>query len=273
MKTINRNQVESLFPKHIFDRGFDYYVKNRVQGLSYNRNKESWFAEVEGTSMYYVEIDLSNLDNGKIIPYCDCPAFDTYHSCKHIAAVLLEMADQKQELQLSDRTTGAFMDGLLSNATDSIDVLTDKMPMQVEYVLKLDYDSKVWLEWKTGVTHRYVVRNIREFLENLEERELHFFTKKFTFDPNQHYFLTQDEEISTGSVSSVRMDERRPGPAGGCRMEGWYLFHRDNRRLDAWLHRMTSRTALCSSWRASCGTRWSSSTSNPVRAGHSSAPS
>src|SRR5699024_9784201 len=116
-------------------------------------------------------------------------------TCKHIVAVLLEIADQKQYVPLSDHITSAFMDGLLINSEEDIHVLSDKVPMHVEYTLKLDYNHKVWLEWKTGVDHYYVVRNVREFLYHVMEQEPHFFTKKFTFDPNHHYFLQQEEEI------------------------------------------------------------------------------
>src|SRR5699024_4296029 len=43
--------------------------------------------------------------------------------------------------------------------------------------------------------HRYIVRNTREFLESMLTNRFHYFTKKFTYDPSQHYFLQQDKEI------------------------------------------------------------------------------
>ena len=195
MKTINRNQVKGLFPQHIYERGFDYYMKNRVSGLSYNRNTNTWFAEVDGTRMYYVEIDLSKLENGVIVPFCECPAFETYHSCKHIVATLLEVTDQKEDGVLDQQATMDFMNGLLEEATTETNVLTDRLPMHVEYILKIDNEAKLWLEMKTGVSHRYVVRNIRDFLTDIASNYTYFFTKKFSFDPDEHYFLEQDEAI------------------------------------------------------------------------------
>lgn len=195
MKTINRNQVKGLFPQHIYQRGFDYYMKNRVTGLSYNRNTNTWFAEVDGTRMYYVEIDLSKLENGVIIPYCECPAFETYHSCKHIVATLLEVTDQKEDGVLDQQATADFMNGLLQETEAEAHVLTDRLPMHVEYILKIDEEAKLWLEMKTGVSHKYVVRNIRDFLTDIRQNLAYFFTKKFSFDPAEHYFLEQDEAI------------------------------------------------------------------------------
>src|SRR5699024_8097020 len=70
-----------------------------------------------------------------------------------------------------------------------------KVPMEIEYTLKFNYDNTVWLEWRTGIDHRYVVKNIRDFLDHVLYGEAHFFTKKFTYHPSEHYFFKQDMEI------------------------------------------------------------------------------
>lgn len=195
MKTITKRQIEKLFPEQVYERGFKYYKNKRVHGLSYNTHDESWFAQVSGSEDYYVQVDLSELDKGRIVPFCECPAFDTYHTCKHLVAVLLEMADREPQGDLPDYVTGRFMDGLLSGAETDVAVLSDRLPMQVEYLLKMTYDHKIWLEWRTGVEHRYVVRNVREFLDDVLYQKSHLFTKKFTFEPDRHFFLKQDLDI------------------------------------------------------------------------------
>src|SRR5699024_3895886 len=129
-------------------------------GLSYNRQKQEWFAEVQGTELYYVDIGLDELHKGKIKTYCECPAFDTYQSCKHLVAILLEIADQKQ-VQTTSQSTTQFIEGLLSIEQPS--VFTEKLPMQVEYYLILDR-GKIWIEIKTGIEHCYVVHQVRDFL-------------------------------------------------------------------------------------------------------------
>lgn len=195
MKTITKRQIEGLFPEQVYERGFKYYKNNRVHGLSYNTHDESWFAQVSGSEDYYVQVDLSELEKGRIIPFCECPAFDTYHTCKHLAAVLLEMADHEPQGDLPDYVTDRFMDGLLSGMETDVAVLSDRLPMQIEYIVKMTYDDKIWLEWKTGVEHRYVVRNVREFLDDVLYHRAHVFTKKFTYEPERHFFLKQDLDI------------------------------------------------------------------------------
>ncbi|HLR70249.1 MAG TPA: DEAD/DEAH box helicase [Pseudogracilibacillus sp.] len=195
MKTINRNEIQQLFPPHIYERGLIYYNEKRVNGLSYNKHEQTWFAEVRGTQKYYVEIDLAKLANGKIRTYCECPAFDTYHTCKHLVAVMLLIAEQQPEKIWNSKDTQQFIEKLLLSEHHTTSFHSNKLPMKVEYYLKLDDTNKIWLELKTGLDHCYVIRNVRDFLDNVLADNGHFFTKKFSFDPNEHYFLQQDREI------------------------------------------------------------------------------
>lgn len=194
MKIINRNVIQRLFPLHIYERGLKYYHEDRVRGLSYNRHEEAWFAEVEGTEDYYVDIQFNEINDGKVKTYCECPAFDSYKSCKHIVAVLLKISDQRVPNRFDEKITTQFLDGILSSQR-STHFEMEKIPMMVEYYVKLEHNNKIWLELKTGVEHRYVIRNVREFLEHVLNNEAHFFTNRFSFDPELHYFLQQDIQI------------------------------------------------------------------------------
>ena len=197
MKTIDRYHVERLFTNDVYKRGLKYYEMNRVHDLSYDRNHDMWFAQVSGTHDYYVEVDLSRLEQGKVYTQCDCPAFATYETCKHLAAVMLAVSDEKQRItaQGTFQMTSDFLDEITKQPAKEIDVLSDKVPLQVEYLLKIDYLHQVWLEWKTGTGHRYVVRNIREFLEHVLNGYGYVFTKKFAYEPDKHYFLKKDLDI------------------------------------------------------------------------------
>lgn len=197
MKTISRDQVQRLFPAHIYERGLIYYKNKKVLGLSYNKHSEAWFAEVEGSDLYYVEIDLTKLSAGRIRTFCECPAFNTHHTCKHLVAVMLEIANQRSIRQWNTRDTHDFIEGILLGQRKPTlsDMVIDKTPMKVEYYLKLDQSSKIWLELKTGIDHCYVIRSVREFLQHVLHDEEHVFTKNFSFDPESHYFLKQDMEI------------------------------------------------------------------------------
>src|SRR5699024_3892458 len=103
MGTLTRTMIEKLFQVHIYERGLVYYSRNRVHGLSLNKQTDKWFAEVSGTQDYYVEVHLRTMKEGSIKAYCECPAFEMYNSCKHLVAVMLEVADKATEPIISKR--------------------------------------------------------------------------------------------------------------------------------------------------------------------------
>lgn len=198
MYTFTQKQVKEVFPKEIYERGRTYYEEGRVVTLYYDEEFERWVAEVEGTELYETEIEVGNLHVGRVGLYCECPAFSTYKSCKHLVAVMLEIADQTAfYTQVTPDETDRLLENILSFKRPSPYVHVAKTQMQVEYTLRLDDWNKVWIECKTGVTHRYVIRHMREFLWNVLNDEEHFFTKKFSYDPSVHYFAKEDLDIFT----------------------------------------------------------------------------
>src|SRR5699024_5926448 len=195
LKTIDRYQVEKLFTPEVYQRGLRYYNTDRVGELQYDWHHDLWFGQVRGTEDYFVQVDFSKIEQGKIFLNCDWPALATYGTCNHLSAVLLTVAKESSPTKGTFQMTSNFLDELTKQPLEEFNVLSDKSPLQVEYILKIDYMSQVWLEWKTGVGHRYVVQNTREFLDHVLDGEAHTFTKKFTYSPEEHYFLEQDLEI------------------------------------------------------------------------------
>lgn len=199
MNSIELKVIKSMFPERFFKRGMEYFHERNVIGLSYNRLDEAWFAEVAGTQIYYVEIQVEDLLEKKIDSYCDCPAYAMYSTCKHIVAVMLEMSHRGLFVKEIDKdfVTERFIEQIIQNKQrESLDII-EKIPMQVEYIMTFDYDNKVYLEFKTGISHRYVVQNVRDLLNHILQNSGYYFTNKFSYDPEQHYFLQQDIDIFT----------------------------------------------------------------------------
>lgn len=193
------NAIKSMFPERFFKKGMVYFRHGHVVGLSFNRLNESWFAEVVGTQSYYSEVKVKDLFTGDVDMYCDCPAYATYATCKHLVAVLLEMSERNAFVQEEKRevVTERFIEQIVrQKSRESVHVI-EKIPMQVEYILTLDYENKVQLQFRTGISHRYVVQNVRDLLDHVLHGAGYYFTKKFSYDPEYHYFLNQDIEIFT----------------------------------------------------------------------------
>lgn len=197
--------IQKLFPSQIYSRGLKYFKDKRITNLLYDVNNQLWTAMVYGSEDYFVEINMRNADNGSIGTYCDCPAFDTFDSCKHIVAVLIAIADKESGGNGFDRAyakyqyeqTNRFIQALSSvqQVSSPIEVLPDKVPMRVEYHCKWSYDKNLQLELRAGETHCYVVKDVYDFLGNVLQGNEHFFTKKFTYNPEAHYFMKADLDI------------------------------------------------------------------------------
>src|SRR5699024_3208254 len=104
LKKLSEVNIKKLFPSHIYRGGLDYYKRDRVNDLVYDINNQVWTAMVQGTENYFVEIDMRQYEKGTINTDCECPAFETYGSCKHIAATLIAISNKDTEESLTSNT-------------------------------------------------------------------------------------------------------------------------------------------------------------------------
>lgn len=202
MNTIRNVNIQDMFPAVVYRRGLAYYKDNLISDLVYDRNYDVWTASVHGSDDYFVEINMTYFAQGSIKAYCDCPAFDSYGSCKHIVAVLISIANQRTEdspgfVDYDYQTTNRLIQAITSarQSTETKEILPQKVPMHVEYYMKWSYDRNLLVELKAGEKRRFVVKDAYEFLENVLHGREHFFTKTFTYSPDTHYFLQQDLDV------------------------------------------------------------------------------
>src|SRR5699024_6442597 len=79
-----------------YRRGVDLYKRGRVTKLTYNQVINSWRAIVKGGSHYQVSIFFFEDDD--LEAKCDCSAYQTHYTCKHIAAVLLAISNHNSAI-------------------------------------------------------------------------------------------------------------------------------------------------------------------------------
>lgn len=202
MKTLKDVNLSKLFPPIIYRRGLEYYKNNKVSDLLYDINYQVWTATVHGSEDYFVEINMEELQKNAIDTYCDCPAFDTYGSCKHIVAVLLSVQARESQkgnapLFYDYNTTNRFIQTMssLQQMDQKSETAKNKIPLQVEYHLKWNYSDNLLIELKLGENHCYVVKEAFDLLQAVLHNREYFFTKNFTYRPDEHYVLQQDMEI------------------------------------------------------------------------------
>ncbi|MFD1064617.1 SNF2 helicase associated domain-containing protein [Oceanobacillus locisalsi] len=197
MKQIKDINIKNAFPDKFYRRGLHYYQHNNVHDLIYDHNSDVWTATVQGTEDYFVEINTNDLQDGSIDMQCDCPAFDTFGYCKHIIATLLAIQRFERDdvrPKVNNYRLNRFMEAI--RGTRSVTENTSyQEPVQVEYILSWSYLKHLQIEWKIGEKHLYVVKNATDFLENYFKKREHYFSKKFTFQPEKHVIDEADQEI------------------------------------------------------------------------------
>ncbi|MFC3041204.1 SNF2 helicase associated domain-containing protein [Virgibacillus xinjiangensis] len=209
MKSIREINVQKLFPSVIYRRGLEYVKQNKVSELLYDINFKVWTATVHGTEDYFVEINMKDYEQGSIDTYCDCPAFDTFGSCKHIAAALISIVHKETEREGGSPSSAPALDDYnyykadrfiqavtsIEHTESSGGILPGKALLRVEYLCRWSYDRNLLIELKTGVKRAFVVKDSYAFLQDVLGHDEHYFTKTFTYDPEKHEFLQADLEI------------------------------------------------------------------------------
>ncbi|MEW9701685.1 SWIM zinc finger domain-containing protein [Paenibacillus sp. SI8] len=78
--------ISVTFNEVTLSRGFTYYKQQRVASLSLSDNR-TVLAKVDGSEDYSITLTLEKIQSSR----CSCPV---HTSCKHMAAVLMELADR-----------------------------------------------------------------------------------------------------------------------------------------------------------------------------------
>ncbi|MBH0230910.1 DEAD/DEAH box helicase [Halobacillus yeomjeoni] len=204
--------IKKITGNTFYTRGKHYYETGKVYGLSHNSAIRSWRAVVTGTHDYEVRVFFFEDDD--VEATCECEAYNTYYTCKHIAAVLIairekaleelapklaEKGSRDQEMSRSnDRLFAArlfetFRQRQENRSTDEL-----KNPIQVNYYLH--YQSilgtrNLSVEIKFGEDYPYVIKNIRELLDHIHKGQAYKITKKFTYDPAEHSLMEEDRKL------------------------------------------------------------------------------
>ncbi len=220
---IEEREIEKLCEMpNTFSRGKRYFLEDRVENFHYDEKNHLYKATVTGTEQYDVSIGVTN--KGAIdLTECTCPAyFDFPGICKHITAVLLKL--KKEGLPLTKTTDINTHHSLIEKkrkrlpemetrkAKNFIDLFSqvyynkqeryrEKDLLYVQYHLTLhggfrtNHGSIATLEMKVGPKRLYVVKDIKEFLTSVFEKQTLKFAKHFTYDPLDYEFSHGDKQI------------------------------------------------------------------------------
>lgn len=120
----------NLFRPHILARGAEYHQDGYVS--VFNRTETGMEAEVKGTEVYHVEIELEG--ENVIHMTCDCPHAESGNNCKHMAAVLFRFEEElyNEDIARDDideiKITELTWEERIAKQRENAKELVDKIP-------------------------------------------------------------------------------------------------------------------------------------------------
>lgn len=214
---LTKSDIRRMANASAYSRGTDIYESRRMSGFSVEEDEEMDIisAQVKGSGRNVYDVDIvydTQLDvmtEGS----CDCPAFYSYEgACKHCVAVLLKYIDYKKrqeaiadyELQWDDRKNKLlqFSSGNkgvqgkpVQQTTPAMkQLLARQMTRRTVPILLNDVYGKVHMEpylecnksfsqveFKIGITHKYVLKDIFEFAVHMKQTADYSYGQKLRF--------------------------------------------------------------------------------------------
>ena len=165
-----------------------YIGKNIKSGLDvYN------FLVHSESSVKKYRVNMSLSDNNIEDIYCDCPQFNSFSSCKHVAACLISYSDiifSKSPVVIKD-----YSKDILANMTSNISNNPKKKITIIPEIIREDYyyGSYFLLKVKLGYDKFYsLLGKLSGFMEAYRNEEKYSFGVNFIYDPNLYYISDED---------------------------------------------------------------------------------
>lgn len=147
---VNQQTIRDRCTDAVFERGQNYRAEGRIRRIE--RFGDTITAAVQGSTLYDVTIELGA---SAIHPRCSCP-YDGAGDCKHVVAVLLEVADDPPNDE-SDRVE-AVLDDVSNDDLRAFvtDVLARKPDLRDRFLARFDDTTgKSADEYRTEIEHLF----------------------------------------------------------------------------------------------------------------------
>ena len=210
MLTDNKIKSEAALGSS-YIKGDRYFRSGHVEQLRFSPEGRTFEAYVQGRDLYSVFVQLDSKHN--IQHYeCECPAFYGYNgACKHIIAVLMSIqknwdnyfgANAGKMLHLTRATEDLL--AFFQHSTEDLELVPakDKVKLIPTYCISVLSGGKrtSWLEFSIGTDRMYVLKNILQMLDALENNQEITYGKNFTLYPHEAVF----DEVSRPLLDILR---------------------------------------------------------------------
>ncbi len=232
---ISRSTIKKLTSSSSYSKGIDVYGYGRVRNLEVEEDpigNEIVTAKVKGSknSFYDVYMELEPDEERILEVDCDCPAFSSYAGiCKHCVAVLFEYNDycrtriqSKLSQYLTSPGNRVKKNEVLYSTPSLRALLQKKTDDRTLPLLQKDIFGKVHLEpymecmqngtsleFKIGITQLYVIKDIFEFIRNVNNHIDYTYGKKLSFNHSLVAFDRESQPLVSFLISWTENNKDR----------------------------------------------------------------
>ncbi|MCQ6276216.1 DEAD/DEAH box helicase [Bacillus sp. V3B] len=218
---LNQKIIKDMCGIVSFKRGDAFFRANKV--IVKKNRSEVCEATVTGSEDFHVIIEKD--ESGRIRTTCSCPKLASFQKdCQHVAAVLLLLYEHQRQGIIPTRPSEHYSDSSTSQVlTEGVMSLFNDSPVRssgqqlhfekrkvldVEFTYKpitIGKGRKMFgVEMKIGST---LVKNIRDFLENVRDGHPSVLSISFTYDPNLHCFQRETDAVIQQLIQVIQ-DEK-----------------------------------------------------------------
>lgn len=187
-----RDILKSYVGENIYKRGLALYEANGILGYRIHENPDhdeaSYLVQGSGKKIYSVDLDIDKKNNEISGAHCDCPAFYNYDTiCKHCVAAVLSYIDdmeyQQEQEEQEPQTTPALKKLLqVQTMKKALPFLEDETYGKIRLETALEYGYEGFsATFKIGCNHMYVLKDIFEFVHNIQNNANVSYGKKLQF--------------------------------------------------------------------------------------------
>lgn len=177
---LDLNDIRYICGDVMYNRAMDMYLRNKVRAIRVHENSEHLFSAAAvvqaayDVNEYNINVTVNNR-NLRVYAFCNCKAFEEYKMCKHVGAVLIKInkdgsyekslgLTKSQEEELIEAYKTSFERDVKGVGKENINL---EITLVVEEEKYGDKKKNYYLEFKIGNTKTYVVKNIKELIENI----------------------------------------------------------------------------------------------------------
>lgn len=202
-------EILSNIERSDYIKGSQYYFGyvDHINKNAYGDTTKNYFrVESERTSrLYECHIEVDNIQKSILHVDCDCPQFNSTHSCKHIGACLYYYFDDLFS-QVSDEQYIEKVTTRLFSLFNEKDKANKKRNVKEEVIIDIyldgnnndaNYMDYLNLTLRVGTDKLYSCKEgkLSKFLSAVKNEENFSFGKNFEYNPDKHYFSEQTKKI------------------------------------------------------------------------------